>query len=205
MRRINENEIEPLSVFVAEQFYYKEQMQLMLKGIEPVKALEYTAAIFRWQLDFMNKHGDVFVNDGDVSGIITGLDSKKKSWRFILHIMLKAMALIYKMFTKEERKIIVKNVKAVNEVTSKDWFKQHCKGSSYYLALFAIGKDSRGTGLCREMLEYLFEHVRDYKSIVLETHDKDNVPLYEHFGFELAEAKEAKDKSITEYRMIKRM
>ena len=72
--------------------------------------------------------------------------------------------------------------------------------------IFAIDKNSRGKGLCREMLEYLFDYAGAKNTcMILETHDKENIPIYEHFGFTLVETKESGDASFAEYRMIKNL
>ena len=108
------------------------------------------------------------------------------------------------MLSREERKLLIQNAKVVNEVRKGNWYKKYCKETPYYLAIFAIDKDARGKGLCREVLEFLFEHAQKTNtSIVLETHTKGNVPIYEHFGFKLMETAESKNKMLTEYRMMK--
>ena len=205
MRKAKKEELEALSVFFAEQFYEKEQMQVMGRGLEPAKARQISIDLLKSQLSHIYKHGDIFVT-GDISGAIAGINGRKMTWFYLLPLLLSAMRTIFKSLSKEERKILTKNAKAVNEAHSTSWHKKHCHGAPYYLAVFAVDKAERGHGHCRELLEGLFEHAgAAHKTIVLETHTKENVPIYEHFGFELIETKEAADKSITEYRLLKRL
>jgi len=202
MRKAKKEELEALSVFFAEQFHEKEQMQVMGRGLEPEKAKQISADLIYGQLSHIHKHGDIFVS-GDISGAIAGINSRKMTWFYLLPLLVNTMRTIFRSLSKEERKILTKNAKAVNEAHSTNWYKKHCHDAPYYLAVFAVDKEERGRGHCRELLEALFGHAAAaHKTVVLETHTKENVPLYEHFGFELIETKEDKEKTITEYRLI---
>ena len=56
------------------------------------------------------------------------------------------------------------------------------------------------------MLEFVFDYTKKYNNeIVLETFSDKNASVYQHFGFEVAEVVEAKDKILKEYRMIKKL
>ena len=97
------------------------------------------------------------------------------------------------------------NKKILYEVQDSKWFKKYCK-NPYYCTQFAIEKSKRGKGIAREMLEFLFHNVKDKNDyIMLETLTAEYVSIYEHFGFELQETSETKNKEITQYRMIKKL
>ena len=204
MRRAKKEELEALSVFFAEQFAEKEQMQVMGRGLDPEKAKQISIDLLYGQLKHIYKHGDIFVS-GDISGAIAGISSRKMTWFYLLPLLVSTMRTIFRSLSKDERKILTKNAKVVNEAHSTNWYKKHCHDAPYYLAIFAVDKAERGRGHCRELLEALLGHAGSrYKTMVLETHTKENVSLYEHFGFELFETKEDKEKIIMEYRMMKR-
>ena len=68
-------------------------------------------------------------------------------------------------------------------------------------------KEKRGTGIARKMLEQIFEQAKQSgnRYIVVETLTAPNVPMYEHFGFELKEVYKTKNGKLTEYRMLKQI
>jgi len=204
MRRARKEELNKISEFLVEQFWGKEELGIVFIGIDPEKARKLSIEFLCLVLKYFYKHGDIFVYDENITGVMAGVDQKKKSFIYRLPLIIGAGMLFTKGFSKEETKIMNENEKTIAEVSNKNWFKKHCQESPYQLAEFAIEKNARGKGICREMLEYLFDHVKTFKSsIILETHTKENVPLYEHFGFSLMETHESKNKQFTQYRMRK--
>ncbi|MCL2163890.1 MAG: GNAT family N-acetyltransferase [Oscillospiraceae bacterium] len=207
MRNIRKDELRSLSVFIAEQFYEIEPFQTAMEGIEPEKAKRLIAEKYYWQLSHsLFGHADIFVGGEDVNSVIIGIDAKGKMLFNYASFLINLIRIAFKMCSKSERKLIMRNLRPIKEVQSTKWFKKYSKVAPYYLALFAIEKSSRGSGLCREMLEYSFNRAKTISScITLETHSKDNAAMYEHFGFELVESIEAPNGMFCEYRMIKRL
>lgn len=55
-------------------------------------------------------------------------------------------------------------------------------------------------------MEGLFKYLKQKSNyVVLETLSSSNVAIYEHFGFEVKEVSETKNKELKEYRMIKKL
>ena len=204
MRRIEKEELRKLTVFVVEQFFEKEQFQVMLKGIEPQKARQFAEEFFYPQLCYLYRQGDIFIDDKNISGVIIGVDSKRKTFFSKIPLMFSTNR-AFKMLSKTERELAIQGVKTLQEIHNAKWFKKYCQVAPYDFSTLAIDKVSRGTGLCREMLEHLFDYAKPFSpNITVITHSKRNIPMYEHFGFKLMESQEARDKSIAEYRMIKK-
>ena len=201
MRRIKKEELEKLSIFLVEQYAEKE-LEMLFKGIDAAKLKSYMAKNFYCELEKYYKYGDIFIYDDNFTGALVGIKNKDRTLLGKIPAMLRAMK-IKPDFSKEEAKQFQENALMMNSVTNLGWYKKHCsKRHSYYLGQFAIDKDLRGKGICREMLESFFNSISE-SIIVLETHVSKTVPIYEHFGFKLVETKESKDKSIKEYRLIK--
>ncbi|MCL2058366.1 MAG: GNAT family N-acetyltransferase [Oscillospiraceae bacterium] len=143
---------------------------------------------------------------GSIRGAIIGINGKTNKFLSYVPIVFDILRIAFWMCSFTEIRLILRNMRPYNEVRDSKWSKKHIDGTPYYFALFAIDKESRGTGLCGEMLQYFFDYVKTVRpTIILETHTAKNVPLYEHYGFELAETKESTDSKITEYRMIKKL
>ena len=203
MRRIKKEELEKLSIFLVEQYAEKE-LEVLFRGIDSAKIKNYMAKNFYCELEKYYKYGDIFVYDDNLTGVLVGMKNKDRTLIGKIPVILKALK-IKSDFSKEEAKQFKENALIMQNVTNFNWYKKYCsKTHSYYLGQFAIDKEQRGKGICREMLENLFNSISE-SIIVLETHDSKTVQIYEHFGFQLVETKVSQDKSIKEYRLIKGM
>ena len=204
MRRIKKEELGALTSFMIEQFFEKEYMQTMMKGIETERAKQLSLDIYLHLFEYFFKYGDIFVLGDSFKAAIVGIDGKKRTLWTMLPFGLKTYKTCRKHLTKAEFKIYWKNSKILGEVSSLNWYNKHCKEKPYYGAFFAIDKNSRGAGICREMLEFWFDYVGAFKSsIAVETNSDDVVAIYEHFGFQLMETSVSKNEAIKEYRMLK--
>ena len=204
MRRIKESELKKLSEFIIEQFWEKEEMQQMFKGFNEKRAKKIATNLSYSELLYMYKKGDIFIYDDNITGAIIGIDPKKLLTIQRLFIALKSNKIL-KELSKEEINLLKENTILIKEVHSSKWFKKYCK-NPYYFAQFGIEKEKRGQGIARKMLEKFFEYVKqNYNYIVLETLTDSNVAMYEHFGFEIKEIVETKNKELKEYRMIKKL
>ena len=206
MRKVKRDELRKIANFFAEQFYGLEPFRTAMNGIEPQKAKLLIAEKYYGQFfHSLYNQADIFVDGDAIKGAIIGIDKNKKSLFAFAPVVFDVLKIAFTMCSKSERRLILHNTKTIKEVQNAKWYKKHCTAAPYYLALFAIDTASRGKGLCREMLESFFDHAKTRAaSIVLETHTATNVPLYEHFGFVLAESKKTADGTLTEYRMIKK-
>lgn len=204
MRKIKEDELMTVAVFMAEQFFEKEETQQMFKGINVDKAKRIAISLEKINLEFYFKYGDIFVYDDDITSAMVGINSKKLSLIKLLPYSLKQNKILSEL-TRDEIAILKENVNVINQVHGRKWYKKYCK-NSYYLVQFAIDKNKRGKGIARQMIEFLFSYVgKQNANIVLETFTSSNVPIYEHFGFELKDELESKNKELKEYRMIKKL
>jgi predicted acetyltransferase len=71
--------------------------------------------------------------------------------------------------------------------------------------LVAIDSSLKSSGAFRQLVApVLVRAEHENLPVLLDTHDKNNVPLYEHFGFELAQEHHPKSGApIVQYSMIK--
>ena len=204
MRRIKKEELGTLTSFMIEQFFEKEYMQTMMRGIETERAKQLAMEIYFYIFEYFYKYGDIFVYDDNITGAIVGIDSKKRSLLKMLPLGLKINKKCREYLSKEELKIYKENSKVIGEVSNWNWYKKYCKDKPYYGTFFGIDKKQRGQGVCREMLEYLFDYVKTFKSgLAVETNSDEVVPIYEHFGFRLMETNVSKNGLLKEYKMLK--
>lgn len=74
----------------------------------------------------------------------------------------------------------------------------------WYLYNLSVKKEAQGKGIAKKLLQPMLEFCDDEKMITyLETNKESNVPLYEHFGFELRETNQIPYSSIQHYSMVR--
>ncbi len=203
MRRIRTDELEQATQKMLEMFIDTLDISIVTKGINPEKARIVIYENLYWDMVYYHKYGDVFTYDDDFSGIVFLIDGKKFSFMKMAMISSKAGKKIKSVLSKEEMKLFAANCQKAQEAHSFKWYKKR-KNVPYYLAHIGIDVEKRGTGIFRKMMEFVFEYAKkENTEMAIETFDPKNAAIYEHVGFELMETAESKDKSITEYRMLK--
>ena len=205
MRRITQNELEQVADQMLAIFFDEVDVSMVTEGINAGTAKIIIRENLYRDMEYFLRYGDVFVTDEDMSGIVALIDGKKFSSFKKMIQSLKSNKIITKAATKEELRLLNSNAKKVQNVHSFKWYKKR-KPVPYYLAHIGVDKNKRGKGLCREMMEFVFDYVKGYNSeLVLEAFSDKNASIYEHFGFETVEIVESNDKRIKQYRMLKKL
>ena len=205
MRKISQNELEQTVDQMLAIFFGEVDVAMVTQGINTDTAKKIIRENLYSDMEYYYRYGEVFVTDDDMSGIVTLIDGKKFSLFRKTILSLKSNRVIAKTATKEELKLLNSNAKEVQEVHSFNWYKKREK-VPFYLAHLGIDKNKRGTGICREMMEFVFDYTKKHNSeLVLETFSDNNASIYKHFGFEVVETIESKDKRIKQYRMLKKL
>ena len=204
MRRTFESELPQIAAFMGEQFFEKEELQQMFRGVDEGRARRTAENIVGCELGCFFRYGDVLVNGSVPASAAAGIPQRHLSlWKRLPYAPQGGRAL--RASSKPERGLLKANSKVIQEVHSGNWFRKYCR-DPYCFMQFAVGKEMRGKGIAREMLEALFLHVRKrHRCMVLKTFTASNVPIYEHFGSQLMETSQARGGELTEYRMLKRL
>jgi len=202
VRRARKDELPEIAAFMIGQFFEKEELQQMFRGIDEARARRTAEGVVQGELAFFLRYGGVFVDGDEISAAAAGIESRQMSLWKRLPFALQGSRVL-KELSKPERALLKSNSRAIQEVHRGNWYRKYCK-RPYCFTQFAVAGKRRGTGLARQMLEELFDHVQKQNDcIVLETFTPGNVPLYEHFGFQLMETQESGNGRLTEYRMLK--
>lgn len=83
--------------------------------------------------------------------------------------------------------------------------KKHTDSKGIYLYNASVKTKAQGKGLLSKLIKPILKLSDEINEIIyLETHDKNNVPLYEHYKFELCEANFISKTNLTHYAMIRR-
>ena len=83
------------------------------------------------------------------------------------------------------------------------WIEEEVSGEYIHLDMFVVDKNHRGKKLMGKMMRPIINHEKHRnKSFTLETHNKRNVQLYSHFGFQLVREIKLEGTELTQYCMV---
>jgi predicted GNAT family N-acyltransferase len=176
----------------------------MLDGISAKE--ELTELILASQIEDVFRIGEIWIA-GDYQGGLTGHYGKDVTKLGLLNSAIKQYIQLNKCMTKADLKQLSTNLKRTKGAKNMSWRKKACGSANYfYIQLVAIDRSLKGSGTFRRLVEPILMRSECEKiPVLLDTHDKDNVPLYEHFGFELVKEHHAKSGApVIQYSMIKR-
>lgn len=80
----------------------------------------------------------------------------------------------------------------------------HAPDRHWYLESLAVQEEHRGEGLARKLLEAKFDELnKENTAAYLETHDPNNVAIYERLGFETVCKTDILNTKMTHYSMVR--
>lgn len=154
----------------------------LFKGLGDVSELMRRQSIMN--LEAFDRKGWVRLMDGDPRAILLGFERSEGSRLLEMRHKLGVLRLMMKCLSKDQKRRLKANFKAVKKVVDMKWAYRELSGNFYYVKMLAVDSGLRGSGAFRRLMEPLFEECdRKGIPIVLETHDERNVAIYEHFGF----------------------
>jgi ribosomal protein S18 acetylase RimI-like enzyme len=195
--------IETISRVMADSFREDPLNQVVFDGVD--KKDELLKAHSLIHTHHAVKNGSLTLLDGNPKAFLIGFDSKTeqifRNALLIIKIYLKTFSVLG---LKDLKKIFLNNKKA-QKILSFNWYKKFITGRHYRVKIIAIDKEMRGSGAFRRLITPAIEFCdKERITMVLETHNYNNVGLYEHFGFELVKAITSPEIEIKQYCMIRK-
>lgn len=146
--------------------------------------------IFECDAEEMFNYCDVVGDSDDVKGIMIFTDSTEKR-----SAMRKYLA--EKLYAFKTNLMLIKNdwslktlfrfFRCRKYLISK-WATRLEPANQLHIIYLAVKKEFHGQGIAHKLLAPVFEYADNNDIMVtLETHNKDNVQIYEHYGFEMYE------------------
>ena len=82
--------------------------------------------------------------------------------------------------------------------------KEYTDNYDWYLFNLSIRRDAQGKGIASKLMRPMLQFCDDERMVAyLETHKAANVPLYEHYGFDLAKEEPIPKTTVTHYSMVR--
>lgn len=200
MRRARVEDLPAITELIVDRFWGLEHFNFLSQGLTNPK--EVLSDLVNSQNEVFFKYGDIYLYQDPFVGTISGIPLKKFSLPHQIFYSLTTSKPLRKV-SKQDRKILLAQNKLVTEIHT-SWHKKYTK-NAYYLCLLAVAKEAKGTGALRNMLTPLLQQCQAQgQDVVLETMTESNIPIYQHFGFELVETHHSPNVPFNEYCFIKR-
>jgi len=149
--------------------------------IDPSKQMKFLINLMNLTFRISQKFGWVYAPTKNIEGVAAWLPHDKtnlSNWHYIRN---GALSVIIGP-GKERRKQLMRYSNLANKK-----HKQHASFPHIYLYNLAIAPQHQGNGYASRLLTPMFAKLDENNlPCYLETHER-NIPLYEHFGFELVE------------------
>ena len=164
--------------------------------------------LFHEQLKVMNKEKnlDIVCYKNNPKMILIGNDTNKYNRRKnnILYIKIGIFMLLRTDY--KDLKLLLKNLKSIQSVSGVSWHKELVGKKYYDVKYICIDEQLRHKGYFRKMMTPIIKSAKEANiPIVLETYNIQNVPKYEHLGFELVKTIACENKTdIKQYCLIKK-
>lgn len=165
---------------------------------DPSKRHSIFPEIFKLMIKYTLKNGEAYATSEEMEGIALWLPHEKTDMSTINALTSGAFSL----FIKGGLKIAYRSL-SVSNFSSK----LHHRIADFphlYLFLLAVNPMERGKGFASKLLKPMLERAkRNNLPVYLETHDKSNIPIYEHFGFKIQAHEIIPNSNVDLWPMIK--
>ena len=157
------------------------------------------------QMKYWLQIGEVWVI-GDNEGMLAGHYRRNDNMFASILSSLAFLKKIRKTLSKEDRARLDSNLKNSTGAQNFAWRKKILKKQEYYyIDMITVDCALKGSGAFRQLIEPIIDRMQHENiPLLLDTHDKDNVPIYQHFGFKLVCKHQSKNNpDLVQYCMIK--
>ena len=157
--------------------------------------------IFEFMIRFGIRYGEVYTTSPNFEAVAIWFPSENVEWTALKMIRVGGFALIYNY---------LRNLSVMSKLmTYNDYaFEIHNRQASFphwYLALLGTKPNCQGQGFARKLLQYMFTRIdKENMPAYLETHDRENIPIYQHFGFQIVEEDTVSNTDVYHYAMLRR-
>lgn len=203
MEHFSQPTIEQIALVMAESFMDDPMNQAVLEGVEKKAKLLSDHAFTHTRHAI--ERGMITLPDGNPKAFIIASDSKDNSKLIEMWLIVKIYLKTIQILGFRDLKRIFTNNKKAAKVLSFRWQKEFIQQRFYRVKIVAVDKSMRGQGAFRRLITPAIEYADDQKiPMVLETHNPENMGIYERFGFSLVKTITHPETTIEQYCMIRK-
>ena len=193
-------DIEAISKLMLEGFSEDPKMEYQLRNVERKQYILKTIAESQVR-EFLEK-GEVYTVD-NCTGAILGYNSKNVDINGFIEILTTMNNELLKILTEDEMQMLISASQDLSNVDNLMWLNEISE-EYYHLMTIVIDKQFRGRGIFRKLISPLLKECDEKKlPILLETHNKENLDIYKHFGFEIVKEFADENLDFRQYCMIR--
>lgn len=193
-------DIEAIGKLILEGFSEDPKMEYQLRNLERKQFILKTIAESQVR-EFLEK-AEVYTID-NCTGAILGYNSKNVDFNGFIEILTTMNNELVKILTEQEMQTLISTSQVLSKVDNIIWFNEISE-EYYHLMTIVIDKQFRGQGIFRKLISPLLKECDEKKiPIALETHNKENLDIYKHFGFEIVKEFSDEKLDFRQYCMIR--
>ncbi|WP_373484748.1 hypothetical protein [Acetobacterium malicum] len=160
-------------------------------------------AQFEGQIEAFMEENAVQVQ-ADGKGLLIGYSTRDLPEDRLMNVMQQSSQKLLAVVNQEELQVLQDRAVRQAQIIPQNWHTAYVDGAVYHLLIIATDESVKGTGVFRKLITPVLEKCEANKEpIVLETFNPDNLPIYEHFGFNLMESHTSDDMGLTCYCMMR--
>jgi len=157
--------------------------------------------IFEALLRYNVSYGEVYATSPNLEGVAGWLHSEKAQitpWRII-----RAMdPVILFNYSKVGKEILSRTTSYDNYVSSKH--KSHAPFRHWYLSFLGVDPMFQGKGYASRLLRPMLTRIdQEHLPCYLETQNEKNLPIYQHYGFEVVDESTIPNTEVTNWSMLR--
>ncbi len=198
---IKQSELKTYAELMKTRFMEDPGVIFQVKDLDRAELL--IKAQFEGQIEaFMEAHAVQVLEDG--KGLLIGYLTRDLPEDRLMNMMQQSSQKLLALANQKELQVLQDRSISQGQIIPQSWHTAYCDGAVYHLLIIATDASSKGTGAFRKLITPVLEKCAANKEpVVLETFNPDNLPIYEHFGFNLMESHTSEDMGLTCYCMMR--
>lgn len=202
MIKIEKTHYNSIAGLLAECFLEDQLVLKQIKGIEDQR--NFLEKLFLSQMSVLNKTCELYCPDDTFNSILAGCEKKYSSLFREVILNIACQMKLLNLIKRSELKIFAQNSKKAMKSVDLNWHKEFIKGNYYYIKIIAIAKEHRGKGIFKKLISPVIHKCNERSiPIILETNTPENIPIYQHYGFELFKTISESETGFCQYCFIK--
>lgn len=202
MCKESRSQIDRYAEMMADGFKNDPGLQFQLAAHE--KAAEIFRIQCRGEIEAFYKLG--LLRAENDAGFLLGFTTEESQSEEFAGALTEASQHVLQAVTQDELVAVQLSTMELAAISKPDWYLKYLGDAPVYnLQVIVVAPQHRGTGVFRRLMTPVLRRCDgEGRTIVLQTHNPDNVPKYEHLGFELTESAHSDKIGVTCYNMLRK-
>ncbi|WP_303869981.1 GNAT family N-acetyltransferase [Acetobacterium wieringae] len=198
---MTENELKTYTQLMKTRFMEDPGVIFQINGLDRADLL--IEAQFEGQIQaFMAENAVQVLADGQ--GLLIGYATREWPEERLTGVMQQSAQKLLAVVNQDELQVLSDRANRQAQIIPSNWHLAYGATDVYHLLVIATDRSARGTGAFRKLLTPVLKKcAAAQEPIVLETFNPDNLPIYEHFGFQLMESHHSEEIGLTCYCMMR--